>query len=260
MKRLSKVLLVLVFLLVLCGCNEKNNNKEEQKEENNKCTINNNIGDYLINESMVCPEFKNIKSSGDRLFVTNNGELYEYSDKLYSTTNTNCKKVETDIKINRIIVNVLVGEDGSIYYYDNGNLNRIDKDKLSGYSWYFIVKTYGFNNSVFYLDRLDINDPDILGYVVDYRVYSIYYDYKNNKTKEELIYEFESGEEIEKTTNGFITTNKAIYKYGVTNKDECGQYEDIECKYGLVKINTRDECSNIYYVSNDLIITNNMIK
>ena len=59
--------------------------------------------DYYINESLVCPQFKDIAYSGDRFFITNAGELYEYSDKKYSTTNNNCKKVETQVLFTNII-------------------------------------------------------------------------------------------------------------------------------------------------------------
>ena len=272
MNKKLKVLLVLSCILIISGCgksNEIKSNSSNGKEDNKiSCSINNNNGkyDYYINESLVCPQFKDIAYSGDRFFITNAGELYEYSDKKYSTTNNNCKKVETQVLFTNIIENTLVGENFEYYSYHDGNLRKIPNDEIQkGRAWYGIdqmeIRLHKLNSKIFYLDQLDINDPEIYGYVDGNNIYEISYDYDNNKSNEKLLLTLKDGEKVEKTTNGFVITNKGYYRYGITNQKECSEYEDIKCEYGLVQVDTKDNCSNeIFYVSNGLIVTQNMVK
>lgn len=272
MNKKLKVLLVLGCILIITGCGKsndiKNNSNNENKDNKISCSINKNNGkyDYFINESLVCPQFKDIAYSGDRFFITNSGELYEYSDKKYSTTNNNCKKADTDVLFDKIVENTLVSKDGNFYSFFEGNLKRITDDEIQkGRAWYGIdqmeIKVYKANNRIFYLDQLDNEKPEIYGYVDGNSIYSISYDWKSNKTNEKLLITFKDGEKVEKVTNGFVVTNKGYYRYGMTNQKECSEYEDINCEYGLVLVDTIDNCSNeIFYVSNNLIVTKEMIK
>lgn len=267
------IIIIVLYALIATGCGNlnytKNNNNNNGKEESKiSCSINNNNGkyDYYINESLVCPQFNDIAYSGDRFFITNSGELYEYSDKKYSTTNNNCKKVESDVLFSNIIANTLVSKDGNFYSYHDGNLKKISDDEIEkGRAWYGIdqmeIKVYRVNNKIFYLDQLDNEAPEIYGYVDGNSIYSISYDWKLNKTNEKLLITFKDGEKVEKVTNGFVITNKGYYRYGMTNQKKCSEYEDIKCEYGLVQVDTTDNCSNeIFYVSNNLIVTQNMVK
>lgn len=272
MNKKLKVLLVLGCILIITGCGKsndiKNNSNNENKDNKISCSINKNNGkyDYFINESLVCPQFKDIAYSGDRFFITNSRELYEYSDKKYSTTNNNCKKADTDVLFDKIVENTLVSKDGNFYSFFEGNLKRITDDEIQkGRAWYGIdqmeIKVYKANNRIFYLDQLDNEKPEIYGYVDGNSIYSISYDWKSNKTNEKLLITFKDGEKVEKVTNGFVVTNKGYYRYGMTNQKECSEYEDIKCEYGLVLVDTIDNCSNeIFYVSNNLIVTKEMIK
>ena len=271
MNKKIRILFIIVCILIITGCNNANNvesNDNIKKEEDTPlCSIINGKDDYHINESLVCPQFKDIAYSGnDRFFITNSGELYEYSDKKYSTTDNNCKKADTDILFDKIIENTLVSKDGSFYSFTEGNLKKITEDEIEkGRAWYGIkqmeIKVYKENNKIFYLDQLNINDPEIYGYIDGNSIYAISYDYNTNATNEKLLITFENGENIIKVNNGFVVTSKGYYRYGIINHDECSLYEDIECKYGLVLVDTIENCSNkIFYISNNLIITYDMLK
>ena len=266
------LLLIGIAILVLTGCDSSNITKNESNNYENvndktNCFINYSSGQYsyYINESLICPQFKDIAYSGTGFFITNSGELYEYSNKKYSTTGNNCKKIESNVLFTNIIQNTLVSNDEKFYSLNNGNLKEITNEEIiKGRTFYGLdqmeIKLYKINNKIFYLDKLDINDPEIYGYINGNNIYSISYDRNLNKTDEKLLITFEDDEKIKKTTNGFITTNKGYYRYGITNQKECFEYADIKCTYGLVLVDTIDNCREIFYISNDLIISNNMIK
>jgi len=271
------ILFALLISFLISGCEniikEKSDNNKViesgssiKEEDKTKCSIINFLGNYGINESLICPKFKEISSSGHGFFITESGELYEYSDKKYSTTNNNCKKVETNVLFTNIVENTLVGKDGNYYSFHEKKLRKIPDDEIQkGRAWYGLdqmeIRLHKLNNKIFYLDQLDMNDPDIYGYVDGNNIYEISYNHQNNKSNEKLLLTLKDGEKVEKTTNGYVITNKGYYRYGMTNQKECSEYADIKCEYGLVLIDTIDNCANeIYYLSNGLIVTKNMIK
>ncbi len=268
MNKKIRVLFAILSILIIAGCgNTKELSKDKTKTDDSKstCSINNN-GDYWINESMICPQFKDINSSGDRFFITNSGELYEYSDKKYSSTDNNCRKVETDVLFDKVVMNTIISKDGNFYSFHDGNLKKITNDEIEkGRGWYGIdqmeIKLYKTNNNIFYLFTKDLSGTETYVYVDNNNIYSVYYDYETNKISENLLYTLKNEEIINNITNGYITTNKGYYRYGVINQKECSEYADIKCEYGLVLVDTIDNCSNeIFYISNELIVTKKMVK
>jgi len=257
-----------ILILGLCGCEKAlkptNNNNKETSNRNN-CSLTQPY-DMYFEKNFSCPEMKNIKQNGNQFFITNNGELYEYSDKKYSTTETNCKKVETDIVFDKIIRNTLVSKNGDFYSYYESNLKKIPNEEIEkGRAWYGLdqmeIKLYKINKNIFYLKQIDHEKPEIYGYIDDKNVYAITYDWDSGKTNKELIYTFEENEIIENVTNGYIITNNGYYIYDITNKNECNKYEDIKCQYGLVKTETKSDCSeNIIYISDNLLVNKEMVK
>lgn len=258
-KKITLLIISSILAIGICGCSKKSNNPTPTKKEP-QCTIT-----REFQSKMKCPEMKDIKSSGDNIFITHNGELYEYSYKKYSTTKTNCIKVDTDIKFDKIIKNTLISKDGSYYIYNTGTITQPSKEQINqGRSRYGInqmeIQLYNINNNIFYLATIDHNDPEIYGYIDSNKVYSIIYDWYTKKAHEELIYTFQNGEEIEHITNGYVVTNKAYYVYDIINKKECNKYVDVECEYGLVKQDTRDNCPELIYISDNLIVNNDIIE
>ena len=265
------IFFIVLFVLIVTGCEKlidtKANSNNESKDGKISCFLKNNTIDYNINESLVCPKFKDIAYSGDGFFITNSGELYEYSDKKYSTTNNNCKKADTEVLFDKIVQNTLVSKDGNCYSFHDGNLKLITDDEIKyGRSSYGInqmeMRVYQINHNIFYLAQsYSGTESEIYGYVDGNSVYAISEDYITNTTNEKLLITFNDGEKVEKTTDGFVITNKGYYQYKITNQKECSKYEDIKCEYGLVQVDTLDNCSNeLFYVSNNLIITQKMVK
>ena len=259
MKKILLVFVCVIFLSFICGCsNQENNNKTKQVKE--QCSIT-----REFQSKMKCPEMKDIKHSGDGIFITNNGDLYEFSSDKYSTTNTNCRRVETDIKFDRIVKSTLITTNGECYTYNNGILKQPTKEEVEmGRAWYgtnqMEIKLYNIKANIFYLADIDAEKPDIYGYIDNNNVYSVTYNWYTNQAEEKLIYTFPTDEEIEYVTNGYIITNKAYYVYGITNQKQCSTYADIECEYGLVKEEEKINCMDtILYVSNSLLVTKDMI-
>lgn len=268
MKKILINIIYCILILGFCGCEKKLN---QTNNINNELQIKNNCSltqpyDMYFDKEFSCPEMKNIKQNGGTFFITNDGQLYEYSNKKYSTTETNCKKVETDIIFNKIVRDTLVSKNGYFYSYYESSLKKITNEEIEmGRAWYGIgqmeIKLYKINHNIFYLKYDGGDSPEIYGYIDDKNVYSIIYDWNTNKTNKELIYTFEENEIIENVTNGYIITNNGYYIYDIINKNECDKYEDIKCEYGLIKIETKSDCiENIIYISDNLLVNKEMVK
>lgn len=261
MKKIILLFISIIFLSFLCGCSiQKENNINIKNQVTKNCSIT-----REFQSKMKCPEMKDIKHNGYGIFITNNGELYEFSSKKYSTTNTNCKKIDTDIKFDRIVKGTLIATTGECYTYYNGELKQPTKEQIEmGRAWYGLdqmeIKLYNIKPNIFYLADIDHEKPNVYGYIDNNNVYSIAYDWNRNQADEKLIYTFPDDEEIEHITNGYIITNKAYYVYGITNKKQCSAYTDIECEYGLIREEEKNNCiDTILYISDSLIVTKEMI-
>lgn len=261
MKRLLVSLGFCMAILGLCSCEKENIPSKNEPISKNNCTL-----EHQFEGEFSCPQMKNIKQNGSRFFITNDGQLYEYSYKIFSTTDNNCQKVNTDVVFDKVIRNTLVSKQGDFYSYTESNLKKITNEEIEkGRAWYGLsqmeIRLYKKNNNIFYLAILDHNDPDIYGYVEGNNVYSITYDYNNDKANEKLIHTFEKNEVIENVTNGYVITNKGYYVYDIINKTKCEKYEDIKCEYGLVKIENKSACTGeVIYISHDLLVDKDMIK
>ena len=231
-----------------------NSNTEEKKDDElNTCGLVSNA--YEI----VCPEMKNIKTevSGDgHLFINDKGELYEYSAIKYSSTGTNCKKVDTNIRFKTAIRNILVGNDGKYYEY-----RRLENEIIARDYPDMSIKAYEYKNNSFYLGSADeYGTLSAYGYIDGKKIYKITYSNENNnKVSEEPIYTFGDDEKVESIGN-YIITNKYIYRYGIVNEDKCHKYADVSCEMGIIKVKNRYECpSDTLYVNYGLFVRNDKI-
>lgn len=268
MKKYFRIIFLLSFICVLAGCNKSNEKTlmPEQDITNTKCSINSQdfFENYSI-DSFVCPELSDIAYSGSGFFVNNKGELYEISSKLYSTTNTNCKKVDTEIVFDNVIKNTLISTEGNFYSFYDSELKKISNEQIEkGRAWYGIdqmeIKLYKLNNNISYFAKLEIEAPEIYVYNKGNELYQITYDYNTKTANEELLYTFKDGEKIISRTDGYIITNKNYYKYGKINEDKCSKYEDVECEYGLVIVDSAENCANeIIYISDKITVTKEML-
>lgn len=239
-----------VFLLAGCGKRAAT----EGTKKSNCSLVQNNI-------EFKCPAMKEIKDSGEGFFITNKGELYEFANKTYDETNNNCKKIETDIVFDKIIRNTLITNDGKLYSFD-GKLKLIDKElEEKGSAFYGLkamnISLYREYNNMFFLHYFNQNSPVLYGVIEDKSLYVLIK--KGNETVKNLIHKFGKGEEILKVTNGYILTDQGYYQYGVTNSSECKKNSDVNCEYGIVKVDTKKNCSDVIFASSDIVVTNDMI-
>lgn len=261
MKKNFMFIFLVVMVTLITGCN---NNFEKAETKKTSCKL---VG---RSASYICPELKNIAYFGQGglsgYFVDNQGILYEISSQLFSTTNTNCRKVETDVVFEKVIKNTLISKDGSFYSFGGGDskLRKLTNDIIEkGMSYYGIdqmdIELYKLNNNISYLSD-SFNGPDIYVYQKDNNIYQISY-IRMNETDEKILHTFTDGEEVISFTNGYVITNKNYYKYGETNRTECLKYKDVECEYGLVPVDSIENCSNdIIYVSDDIVVTKSMFE
>ena len=271
MKKYFRIIFLLLFICVLAGCDKSNDNSliPEQGITNTKCSINSQEFFWNHNiDSFVCPELSDIAYSGSNFFINDKGELYEFSSKLYSTTNTNCRKVDTEIVFVNVIRNTLISRDGNLYSFYDSNLERISDEEIEkGPALYGLdqmnIELYNLNNDISWLKILNSTywHDGTYVYPKNNKLYQVTYGYNTNTIKEELLHTFEDDEKIISRPNGYIITNKNYYQYGKINEEECSKYEDIECEYGLVVVDSVENCANeIIYVSDNIIVSKDMIK
>ena len=141
MKKYFQIIFLLSFICVLAGCNKSNDKTlmPEQDITNTKCSINSQdfFENYSI-DSFVCPELSDIAYSGSGFFVNN-------------TTNTNCKKVDTEIVFDNVIKNTLISTEGNFYSFYDSELKKISNEQIEkGRAWYGIdqmeIKLYKLNS------------------------------------------------------------------------------------------------------------------
>ena len=239
-------MLILVFVsLTIFGCSTNNSKETEVKNKKSDIEI---IEEKLnaFKYNITCSEIQNLKqySVNNNLFITNDGQLYKLSIEKVFSNETNCIKVDTNIKFARFINGSLVSADDSLYYYNNdgqvvkaiyGNESLVDIHKKI-FNKYKDIYYFGYDSNRgdgIYI-RQDGNKI-IRIFVSDIML--------NTKFKEELFGEIPEEETILGIYNNTIKTNIAYYVYGVTNQTECDRYEDVKCNYGIVK---NDLASDIY--------------
>lgn len=254
------ILLCGLLILSFTGCDKQKNVEKEEKESS--CSLLQ-IYETGIDNNFICEQMSNISDNGENFFITDSGELYEYSlHEKYSSTKSNCRKIETDVTFKRVIRDTLISSDGSLYRLSTDKqLEFIDEElEKRGPAYYGLnqmyIPLYRMYNDMFLLADQNLGTQRIYAVIEDNGVYLL----NDVDLSKDLIYQFANGEMVEKVTNGVIMTNKGYYKYDITNEKECSEYADVECKYGIVKIDTKGNCTDIIYSSNSLVVTKDMVE
>lgn len=252
-KKFFCIVMIVLCVFFLAGCDKK---ATEDVSKKSKCAL-----VTQNNTDFKCSAMKEIKDSGEGFFITNKGELYEFANTKYDETNDNCKKIETDIVFDKIIRNTLITSDGKLYSFD-GKLKLIDKElEEKGSAFYGLkamnISLYREYNNMFFLHYFNQSSPVLYGVIEDKSLYVLIK--KDNETVKNLIHKFGKGEEILKITNGYILTDQGYYEYGVTNSDECKKNSNVNCEYGIVKVDTKKNCSDVVFASSDIVVTDSMI-
>jgi len=257
-----KFIFILMVLFFICSCssNKKSvestdENYDKENEFINELLVRNNSNRYDWNCEVSLNDIKDI-SVFSNMFISDDGILYEFSlIGEYSTTKNNCLKIETDKKFEKFINGSIISNDKKIYGYFDGEF----VERMYGWTGAFNYDLFDYNENVVVLN-LGLDSNPKYGVVKDNKIFSYDTNSFNSddiKSEKEL-YTFSSDESFVGIYGSYIKTNKAYYKYGIINKNECDKYVDIECEYGIVKdelvSNLYDE---IYYINNHYFILKN---
>lgn len=237
MKIRNIIILYLIILFTICGCQEKKKNYSNPNN-NGKNNLTNELK-IVKTSKIICDELKesdNINYISYNFFTTKQGELYSLNiDKLFSNEQ-NCKKIESDVNIVRPFganlsfstgVPVMLGADNNLYEVHNDyKLYSYSADDVS-----FPQKTDRsdlFFTSYGYFHYLD---NKIINFKCNCNPFNIF----DNVSKIENLKLEEEEKIINFSGNSVITSNSIYYLDKInTNQDRCNKYADIECEYKVV--------------------------
>lgn len=239
------------------GCDKRTDNTEEsQKISEDNSVLKQLSQDYKEYEWKCDVALNEIKEVGNQsLFITNDGELYQYSlDKIFSNEKY-CKKLETELKFNRFFDSLVATQNNELYEVNiiGGTINF---EKLESY--HSIVKTLKkYSNNFFIFHRaykpygFDSMTCDYT--IVDNKiVYSIICGDGNNNILKSELGKLSDDESFISSSGNIIKTSKNFYYNSILNREECDKYVDIKCNYGLVKITDMSKIYDDVYYFNGL--------
>lgn len=219
-------LILAVFTFLLCGCSFSLT-KEKEQEKN------------LISE-FKCPVLDDVKYKSEHYFITKDKDLYVYNvNQLYSN-DLNCKKINVDTKVSRLVCGIecyVVDADDNYYVIDRESIDLVLKYK-EGYFEHGIKEFLDNNEVIFKMKNIVLKTDGKL--------------YKENGTTElelykeipgEMILEYGEHGDMQIMHDGdskpvlgyYIRTDKAFYTTVVTNKEKCLKYADVECELEFAK-------------------------
>ena len=256
---MKKVIIVMLFLL-LCSCSGGAQQNTETKEENineeikSSCKL-----EYKQIENFSCPVLKDAKDVSSQFIISSDGSLYVYDYyKKFSTTETNCKKLDTDIKFENFYENFIIS-DSQLYSielddsYEILNL-EVKTSFLSDAETHFYkileeypsgkmvdLRYYFTNPTPFFEAKSVINGSKVYAYIDESDLFELH--------------SFDADEEITRLSKGMIQTNKGIYKLSF----EHGNYADSKEKYYLEMIETKDNCADLNIINFDYAVSNDKL-
>ncbi len=236
------ILLVVVGVIVgmvsfNIGLNRKSINTDNDinsKDESNYIIVENN--NYPVKKEWKCDEISLLEIKDmmfefeEKYFITNSGDLYEYSENNLFSNGKNYLKIETDIKFERFFNNYsVISAEGNIYRIKNNDIEEFD---------YFQLKKSiedGCDYKIEKLDNLISYQPNDYIYINEKSINAIEYDYNNFKYIDKgtigIIPEQEEILKINISLNEiFVKTDKNYYKIR-----KYKQYADSEEKFQLEK-------------------------
>ena len=234
-----------------------NDNKEIEEIEENQDTV------KLSNNWTKIENFKCLEMTEAidlnpqfKLFITKNNELYQYStDKIFSN-GKNCKKVDTDIKMQKFIDDrVIVDVDNNLYTYVNDKLtelkvpskNASDSDKIDfssavvgpGQLQSLNEKDYKNISYINYEFRkyyyFHLKNGNVYNYMVSFNDSNetVMKDYPGLADQE--LVQLDPDENIELFIDGTIKTNKGYYLFEnrIMNKEDVEKFADAKPEYKI---------------------------
>lgn len=277
---------VLLFSLFLSGCNNKANSNEDSEisVKNMKQEFKEKWQEMSQPNVIVCSVIDKIKNlNSSNIILTTDGELYSLSLNKKFVDETNCKKIETDLRFDSYFKNYhsifkIENEYYRVAFDDVENSYIIDKYNLVSEVVKYYLKnntenilfiitdekssSSGTNNTEKYLTlKADGNiyeeTFEVNIWEKTYRLISSKIKYKYSEFDGEINDIFK-GDDIS-FNNIYIKTERAYYKSVISNS--CDKYVDVECEYKFKKDDILTKYNKIikYYDGNFLIDIDNNI-
>lgn len=282
----SKLIILLIILLAVCGCSKTKQKNQEVKKDD---TFVNYLKNYYDDKytAVKCSALKDndLMMLARDYFITSDGVVYRiniYSDQLFSN-DEQCMKADINTTMKKVVDNIIVGNDGKMYRYDAIE-NKVMIDEYYNTNSSILVQnndviTYSYQNNdgSEYADSPSENIYYSKFFVLktDGNIYSIIikqstefnYDIDAyNPTKYEIVSEKiayskeEYGHIIDFNSNGkdevdrIVTTDK-IYLLKEIETKECKKYIDIACEKKLVENETyKKYFKEVKYTNSEFIL------
>lgn len=282
----SKLIILLIILLAVCGCSKTKQKNQEVKKDD---TFVNYLKNYYDDKytAVKCSALKDndLMMLARDYFITSDGVVYRiniYSDQLFSN-DEQCMKADINTTMKKVVNNTIVGNDGKMYRYDaienkvmideyyntNSSILVQNNDVITYsyqnndgseyadspseniyYSKFFVLKTDGNIYSIIIKQSTEFN-YDIDAYnPTKYEIVSEKIAY----SKEEYghIIDFSSNEKDE--VDRIVTTDK-IYLLKEIETKECKKYIDIACEKKLVENETyKKYFKEVKYTNSEFIL------
>ena len=248
MKKIFVLICIMMFTLVLTGCNGTVTRALRQdgfsvKDNTFKCS--------LLNLDRKEDDEEDNTSEDVKFLVGNyaigvSGNIYQLSyDQLFSN-DMNCKKVATIPTKAVLDEDYILGEDGKYYYLSAGNNDTVIQfsempqedetyQKLSLFFTGDVKRAITVNSNInsYYVLK---DDGSIYNYVLtqdkDSKQYFIKSDnvqFTSNSYDGKIIDFFYAGD----STATFFRTPTSIYRNLIGNEEECSKYVDVPCEYEI---------------------------
>lgn len=262
---MKKIIIFLICCICLTGCSSNptaNSSKSNVSDPSNNINISeqNLKSKYSSMEWKCSVPLNDISdiSVFDHMLITKDGDLYLFSfTQLFSSTNDYCKKVDSDYKFKRFINGAIVTVDNKLLAYHNGNF----VERMVGWTGAFDYSKFDqYSNMILFSKNFDPNQNYAV--VEGKEVFELINIYDNeyvtigvDKVK---IGQLNNTENYVGGYYQIIKTTENYYMYSIINKEQCDMYADVECEYGLKRIDDiSDEYENILYYNGKYIIFNN---
>ena len=253
MKKIISLLLLIVLIFSLSGCNKAdsvsseynvNNSNKSQNKANTSIDVLEPFELNSISYEIKLEELKNIVDYDfyRKLFITNDGSLNKigkFSD------GTKLKKISENLNLIKFrAVSTIIDKNNLLYSYDDKNLS-------------ISFRTQGEKNYLNYA-YIIFNPERCDAVLTNNKIYLKQIENFNFKLPENAIYNFADDEIVELFIDGTIKTNKGYYYFKQTINHS--EYDDVPntTTYSLEKITVLDDdIIFIKYYENKLCIVDN---
>lgn len=282
----SKLIILLIILLAICGCSKtKQKNQEVKKDDTFVNYLKNYYDDKYTTVKCSALKDNDLMMLARDYFITSDGVVYRiniYSDQLFSN-DEQCMKADINTTMKKVVNNTIVGNDGKMYrydvienkvmideYYNTNSSILVQNNDVINYSYqnndgseyadspseniyyskFFVLKTDGNIYSIIIKQSTEFNYNIDAYNPTKYEIVSEKIAY----SKEEYghIIDFSSNEKDE--VDRIVTTDK-IYLLKEIETKECKKYIDIACEKKLVENETyKKYFKEVKYTNSEFIL------